>query len=221
MKPVNYRNFKLSLLNTKEYRHIYLLLFWPLFGIIFYSQELLIPMNFHTVYSPLDDLIPFCELFMIPYLFWFIFLVWVMVYGFFFDVPTFKKYMYFLMITYTITILIYFIYPTKQELRPQEFARDNFLVDIVRAYHGFDTNTNVCPSLHCMGSFTSAFAAIHSKRYSTLGWRIFFLGTAFLISASTVFVKQHSIIDVIWALVICFIVYPFVFLIKPSKRKAQ
>lgn len=211
MKPVNYKNFKLRLLNTKEYKHVYLLLFWPVYLFGFIALERLVPLNFHTVYSPLDDLIPFCEVFIIPYFLWYAFIVWVLAYGLFFDTPTFKKNMYFFIVTFSLTLLTYLIYPTKQELRPQEFLRDNIFVDIVRGCYAVDTNTNVCPSLHCIGSFVTAFSAINSRRYSTVKWKIFFILSAFLISFSTVFVKQHSIIDVFWGIAISFIVYPFIF----------
>lgn len=213
MNP-NYRNFRLNKLNTPEFRHVWLLLFWPAFGIIFYSLERFIPLDFKPIYCPLDDMIPFNEFFLIPYLYWFIFIFWIIIYSFFFDVPTFKKYMYYLMVTYTITCIIYILYPNKQELRPTEFVRDNFFVTFMKGFYKFDTNTNVCPSLHVVGSFAVAFAAWNSKRYSTVFWRIFFMVSAVWISSSTVFLKQHSIIDVIVALILCFAAYPIVFMRK-------
>ena len=219
MKPVNYRNFRLNKLNTPEYKHIWLLLFWPLFGIAFYTFELVLPLDFNPVYCFIDDYIPFCEFFVFPYLYWFIFIVWMLIYSFFFDVPTFKKYMYFTIITYSLTMLIYLIYPTEQNLRPAEFERNNFLVDFMKGFYIFDTNTNVCPSLHVIGSYSVAFAAWHSERYKTLFWRIFFMISAALISISTVFLKQHSIIDVFTGLILVFAIYPFVFRKKNKPKK--
>lgn len=221
MKPIDYRQFRLNKLNTPEFRHVWLLLFWPAFGLMFLLLERFIPLDFQPVYCPLDDLIPFNEFFLIPYFYWFVFIVWILVYSFFFDIPTFKRYMYYLIITYSVTCLIYLLFPTEQQLRPTEFERDNLFVTIMKNFYEFDTNTNVCPSLHVLGSFAVAFAAWNSKKYSTVFWRIFFMASAVWISSSTVFLKQHSIIDVIIALILAFAAYPLVYMRKKDKKIKQ
>ena len=201
---VDYRKLRFSNLNSPEFRHLWLLLFWGVFGICFVSLERLIPRtDYHVMWCPLDDRIPFCEWFLIPYLFWFVFLVGMHAYLLLFDTAAFRRFMYYIMITYTVTALVYIFYPTCQNLRPTEFARDNGLVRFMQAFYQFDTNTNVCPSLHVVGSMAVAFGAWDTKRFQTTGWRIAFMGTALLISVATVFVKQHSVLDVIWAFVLC------------------
>ena len=222
----NYREFKLSKLNTPEFSHIKLLIYWPLYGIAFLILERFLNVEYNPVYCQLDDWIPFCEYFVIPYYFWFIFLIGIQVYGFFFDVKAFKDYMYYTILTYTLTVVIYIIYPTSQQLRPTEFARDNVFTDIVSFLYGFDTNTNVCPSLHVIGSFAVYFAARKSKAFSGPGWRIAFFVMTVLISISTVFLKQHSVLDIFWAIILCAVCYPVVFerekirtMIKQYKEK--
>lgn len=207
----NYREFKLSKLNTPEFSHIKLLLYWPIYGIVFMALERFLNVEYNPVYCRLDDMVPFCEVFVIPYYFWFAFLIGIQIYGFFYDVKAFKDYMYFTILTYTMTVIVYLIYPTSQNLRPTEFARDNIFTDIVQMLYNFDTNTNVCPSLHVIGSFAVYFAARKSKVFSGLGWRIAFFVATVLISISTVFLKQHSVLDIFWALVLCGVCYPFVF----------
>lgn len=208
---LNYREFKLSKLNTPEFSHIKLLLYWPLYGIAFMTLERVMNFQYNPVYCSLDDMIPFCEYFVIPYYFWFVFLIGIQVYGFFYDIKAFKDYMYFTILTYTLTLIIYIIYPTCQNLRPQGFARDNIFTDVVRFLYGFDTNTNVCPSLHVIGSFAVYFAARRSKAFSGMAWRVAFFVSAVIISISTVFLKQHSVLDIFWALIVCGVCYPVVF----------
>ena len=208
---IDYRKLRLNNLNSPQFRHLYLLLFWAVFGVFFLAVERLIPRTYHPVWCQLDDLIPFCEWFFIPYMFWFVFLVGMLAYTLFFDVPAFKRMMYFVMITYGVTMIVYLVYPTCQELRPTEFPRDNFLTRFAAWFYAFDTNTNVCPSLHCVGSLAVAFAAWDTKRFSSRGWKAAFMGMAVLISVSTVFVKQHSVIDVMWAYVLCFGAYALVY----------
>jgi len=164
------------------------------------------------MYSPLDDLIPFFEGFVIPYMFWFVYLIGMHLYTLLYDIEAFKKMMKFIIITYTVTILIYLIWPTCQELRPMEFERDNFLTRFMSGFYQFDTNTNVCPSIHVIGSLAVLFASYHCKGTARFGWKIAFTVTGILICVSTVFLKQHSIIDVIAALPICAIAYCICFI---------
>ena len=217
---VDYRKLRLHNLNSSEFRHLWLLLFWPVFGILFAMVEKDVFNPVYTpVWCPLDDRIPFCEWFLIPYLFWFVFLVGMHLYLLLFDVPAFRRFMYYIMITYGVTMAIYLIYPTCQELRPEEFARDNFLTRFMAAFYAFDTNTNVCPSIHVEGSIAVALAAWDTPRFQTPLWRTVFMGTALLISVATVFVKQHSVLDVFWALVLCAAAWVVVYGILEAKAK--
>ena len=163
----------------------------------------------------------FVYLFVFPYYFWFVFLVGIHLYTLFFDIPAFKKLMYFIIITYTITTVIYIFYPTKQELRPTEFVRDNFCVDIVKALYDFDTNTNVCPSLHVIGSFAVYFTTLYCKPLRTPLWQAILVILTVLISISTVFLKQHSIIDIIAALAVCTAAFPFAYILPDRIKKRK
>ncbi len=208
-EAVDYRQFRLRRLNTPAFSHLKLLLFWPVFGLLFALVERGgLPVTYHPVHVPLDDVIPFCEYFLIPYLFWFVFLGGMIAYTLFFDVPAFRRMMRFVILTYSVTMLIYLTYPTCQELRPTVFARENGLTRFVRWFYGFDTNTNVCPSIHVIGSIAVVAGAWRSRRFSTPGWKIAFSLVAALISISTVFLKQHSIVDVAAALPLCAVAWP-------------
>ena len=72
---VDYRELNLHTLNDPRYSPLKLLLFWPSFGIVFFILERVwICDNYHMMFCPLDDHIPFCEWFVIPYFFWFVFI---------------------------------------------------------------------------------------------------------------------------------------------------
>ena len=200
---------------------IMILLFWPVFGTIFSCMEKVDPERCHTVYCFLDDKIPFCEYFIIPYYFWFVFLFGMIVYGFLWDYAAFKNYMKFTMITYIVTIIIYLVYPTAQSLRPDAFENNSIFTQIVKRAYSVDTNTNVCPSIHVLGSMAVYFAARKSKAFGSLPWRIAFFVTAVLITLSTLFVKQHSVIDIVAAIILGLIVYPFVYSAKKGNFKLK
>lgn len=209
-----YRDLRLSNLNTTRYRHVFLLLFWPLYGIAFSLVELWQDRDFTVVYWPgVDDVIPFCEWFAIPYMFWFVFLVGMIGFTLLFDIAAFRKTMYFITITYTVTIIVYLIWPTAQELRPDIAAlgRDNFLTRFMADFYEFDTNTNVCPSIHVLGSVAVLFGSWYCKYFKSVPWQIFFWVWTVLICLSTVFLKQHSAVDVLPAILLSVLAYPFAF----------
>ena len=76
ISPVSYyRNLRLHNLSSQKYRHLFLLIFWPVFGLLFAYVEKHYPVEYYTpMHSVLDNFIPFFEWFVIPYLFWFVYL---------------------------------------------------------------------------------------------------------------------------------------------------
>lgn len=210
---IDYRSFRLYKLNTPQFCHLKLLLFWPAFSLVFFYLERLRPLtHYYPVHCFLDDLIPFCEYFAIPYLFWFVFVAGMLLYTLLFDVPAFRRMMWFIIITYSAALVVYFLFPNCQLLRPAAFERDNIFTRFMAHFYVFDTNTNVCPSIHVIGSMAAMYTGWHARGLSTRPWRVFFTVSAVLISLSTVFLKQHSILDVLAALPICVLAYWLVFL---------
>ena len=219
---IDYRKLRPSNLCSPEFSHLLLLLYWPLYGIAFFLVETLRPVaDCAVMWIPLDDRIPFNEWFMIPYLFWFVFLVGMIGYLLLVDARAFRRLMYFIMVTYTATIVVYLFYPTCQNLRPDSFARDNIMTRIIERFYAFDTNTNVCPSIHVIGSLAVAFGAWDTPRFRKWHWKLAFFAMALLISFSTVFVKQHSIVDVLWAFAVCLIGYLSVYTVPDGVRKRR
>lgn len=211
-KEVDLKNFELKKLNTPEYKHLKYLIFWPIFLILFFILERVwIRDYYYPVSSVLDDYIPFCEYFLIPYLFWFVYLVLIHIYTGIYDVKSFEVMMQFIIISYLMSLFIYIIFPNCQELRPLNVERDNIFTRFLKYFYQFDTNTNVCPSIHVVGSVGVMLAAWHSKDFHTTGWRILFAVVTFLISVSTLFIKQHSIVDAFAAIPVCIITYIFTY----------
>lgn len=220
----NYFRLRVHNLNSDEFRHLKLLLYWPAFGILFYLAEQVIPLEAcHEVYCRLDDYIPFVEYFVIPYVFWYVYLIGMHVYTLLYDVDAFRRLMKFIMITYTITLVIYILWPNCQMLRPSVFERDNLFTRFMEGFYTFDTNTNVCPSLHVAGSLAVCFTSWHCRGLndtSSFSGKIIrhsFNIAAILISVSTVFLKQHSVIDIAAAVVLCVPAYWYCFRRKSDK----
>lgn len=228
---IYYKDLRFYTLGSPRYRHLLLLLFWPAFGALFMIMERLLPLLweawtgkplvYYVMEGWLDAQIPFCELFVIPYYFWFVFLIGMLFYGLFFDLQAFRNYMHFVILTYSAAAVIYILFPNMQALRPTELPRDNLLADVVRGLYEFDTNTNVCPSIHVLGAVAVCLSGLHSTRLRSAGWRLFFILSALLICLSTVFLKQHSVIDIYVALALSAVVYPVVFVLPKRRRQAE
>lgn len=201
---VNYGEFRPDLIHTDQYKHLKLLLFWPVYALGFILLE-----NFvngeqcHVIHCPLDDRIPFCEWFLIPYVFWYFCLFGISVYTLLYDVSVFRKFMKYLMLTTGAAFVVYILYPSRQELRPQIFFRENVLTAVVKTLYHVDTNTNVFPSLHVMHAFAILSAGLRAKGLEQDVWKWFFGITTVLVCLSTVFLKQHSILDGVFALPVC------------------
>jgi len=226
----DYRKLRFNNITSPQFKHILLLIYWPIYGLVFWFLErgvtfLGIEPEYTPIVTDFDAKIPFCEYFMIPYLLWFVYLVWIHIYTALADTEQFKKLMYFIMLTYSVTVIVFILFPNKQDLRPTVFPRDNFLTDWVKGFYNHDTNTNVCPSLHVIGSFAVLFTSWNTKGLNTTFIRIVNIILTMFISMSTVFLKQHSIIDIYAALIVCFAALPAAYIlpdkIASKKHKKQ
>ena len=149
--------------------------------------------------SSLDDKIPFCEYFIIPYLLWFLYIAVTVGYFLFFNENTteFWSLILNLAIGMTLFLIVSYVYPNGLNIRPTEFTNDSVFTRMVQFLYRTDTPTNVLPSIHVYNS-VAAFSAIHTcknlQKHKGIRTGSFILTT--LIVLSTMFLKQHSIADV-------------------------
>lgn len=223
-KPVvDYRQFRFSKIKDPQFSHLLLLLGWVGYFVLYFVTENFIPVeNCYIVHSKLDDMIPFCEIFVIPYVFWYALVFGSLLYFLLYNVDSFKKLSTFIIITQVIAMTIYILFPNMQDLRPTEFVRDNIFTKAVGFLYSFDTNTNVCPSLHV--GYSIALASVWLKeKDARISWKVFVVIAVILICLSTAFIKQHSVIDAFVAIPMCmiaeWIVYGKAYWLKKMKRK--
>ena len=215
---VDYRQFRISELRTPKYSHLILLVGWIIYFAAYFLTENLIPVEkCHVIHSPLDDIIPFCEWFLIPYVFWYFLIVFSLGWFALYDVDSFKKLQTYIMITQAVAVIIYIVYPNCQNLRPTEFPRDNFLTRCVGLLYSLDTNTGVCPSLHCAYSIGIASVWLRVKNVSAW-WKIFVTVACTTICLSTMFIKQHSAADFFAAIPVCLLAEILVFKVFYRKK---
>lgn len=200
---VDYRKFRLSKINDPQFSHLKYLLGWIGYFALYLITENFIPAEkCYVMHSTLDDMIPFCEIFVIPYVFWYLLIAITLVYLALYNIDGFKRFQSFIIITQVVAMTIYIIFPNMQDLRPAEFPRDNVLTSIVNLLYTADTCTNVCPSLHVGYSIGIASAWLKEKDVSKW-WKLFIIIAVILICMSTAFIKQHSVLDGFAAIPMC------------------
>ncbi len=221
-KPVvDYRKLRLSNITSPEYSHLLLLLGWVGYFILYALTENLIPVeDCYPVHSRLDDLIPFHEGFALAYVFWYVLIVVSLVYFLLYNVQNFRNLQTYIIITQAVAMVIYIVFPTRQDLRPEEFPRDNILSALMGVIYSFDTNTGVCPSLHVAYSLGIASTWLR-ERSACLAWKIFVVVAVVLICLSVAFVKQHSVVDIYAAIPVCILAEYLVFFRKKKVRLSQ
>ncbi len=211
-KPVvDYRKLRLSNITSPQYRHLLLLLGWVVYFCLYFLTENLIPAeNCYPVWCKLDDIIPFNEFFVIFYVGWYVLIVLSLGYFLLYSVESFKGLQTYIMITQALAMVCYIAFPTRQDLRPEAFPRENFLTWIMGIIYQFDTNTGVCPSLHVAYSIGIASAWLKEK---SAAWYVKALVTLFVIGVclSVAFTKQHSVVDIFAALPVCAVAEIFAF----------
>ncbi len=204
-----------------ERKYAWWALFVPIYLAVFFLIELYIDGSepYWVSYAPLDDLIPFIDVFVIPYYFWYPLLVAVGLYGLFKEGEAFKRYMLLLCITFFAAQIFFVILPNGQDLRPEYFENDNVFTQLIGAIYSVDTNTNVFPSIHVIGALVAFIGVLDFKTLKHRKFVCIFTGIiAVLISLSTVFIKQHSILDIAGGIVFTLVGYVIVYILLQRKR---
>ena len=204
---------------VKKYPYIWAVSYFIVYMIWFVWLESRANEPYHVIHFPLDDYIPFCEYFIIPYLLWFAYIAVVYVWMFLHDRKQFFRYISFIYTGMTLFLIISTIYPNGHLLRPLEFDRDNIFIKLVCFIYWADTSTNILPSIHVFNSIGAHMAVMHSPELLQKKWTVR-LSRILCVSIilSTMFIKQHSCIDVIFGIllgvIINYIVYHTCFLVK-------
>lgn len=205
----------------QERKHIVYLLYIALYLPIFMLEEKYLHTGYLVSYLPLDSKIPFCEWFAIPYYLWEPYLFFTGFYLFYTHEENFKDFMRFLGWSFFTVVIIYAIFPNGQNLRPTNFAHDNFCVDIVKWTYATDSNTNVCPSLHVVGTMTAVIALWRIRSPKHMGWQVVSVTLAVFICLSTVFIKQHSILDIFAGVALSILFYFIIYHWRPARLAAK
>lgn len=209
-----------------EHKHVWLFLAAPVYFASFFLVERVIGNDhgFLSMLLPVDRLIPFWEWAIFPYILWYPFMIAMAFCLYFTDARAFKRYMLFFIIGFFSTVAFCFIVPngTAADFRPDTDAlgRNNIATWLLNDFiWKNDTYTNVMPSLHVVGTMMVVFGFFDSKFKKNKALAALIIVLAAAIIGSTVFVKQHAILDVIVGGVYSAVLYVLIYVV--IKRRAD
>lgn len=207
---------------AQNYKHLLLQLYWFLYLPWFAHLERTVTTKFRVIHVPLDDYIPFCEYFIVPYLLWFAYIAAGIGY---FALKNKQEYFNLCKILFfgmTVFLIVSTICPNGHQLRPTTFTRDNIFVDMVQLLYANDTATNLFPSIHVYNSLAINSVIWRCEDFKEKPYIRY--GSAILASSivlATMFLKQHSVFDVITGIALATFTIAFVYRHQASDSKAM
>lgn len=188
---------------VKKYGHAGWFLLYSIFYLIAFSViEKAGHVHFHIIHTWIDEQIPFCRFFIVPYYLWFGYIGFGVAW-FILRCENRREYyklIAMLMTGMTIFIVVSVVYPNKLMLRPSEIPQNDIFAMLCRTLYASDTPTNVLPSIHVFNSMAMCYAVNGNRQLRKKKWII--AGSnilAALIVMATMFLKQHSVLDVLSA----------------------
>lgn len=201
---------------------MYLFIYLPWF---LYIENTITPdlSTIHIMHCSLDDVIPFCEYFIIPYISWFLYIavacMLVLLKG---TDSEYVKLGISLILGMSLSLTICMIYPNGLNLRPDEFPRQNIFSHLVSLIYSSDTSTNVFPSIHVFNSLAIHISISKLKALENYKWvKNSSLILCILICLSTVFLKQHSVLDVLGATILTLVLYIAIYVLDYTRIFAK
>lgn len=203
-------------INFKElfWKHRYLLLqaYWLIYLPWFAYLERTVTSHFHVIHMELDDKIPFISVFAIPYFLWFGYVAVAFCYTYLHDKQEYLRACGFLFTGMTIFLIVSTVYPNGHYMRYGVTLGSGVFDQMVRWLWETDTATNLFPSIHVFNSIGAHIALTRSENLrdnKVVKYTSFTLMCSIILA--TVFVKQHSVFDVMTALLMALVLYPIAY----------
>ena len=169
----------------------------------------------------IDDKIPVIEWFSIPYLYWYAYVFIILLYFAIVNSKVYYKLIFSILFGMSISYIIFLFFPT-QIVRP-EVLGDNVFGIILGLIYSSDNVYNCLPSIHVLNTlFASSFFVIYNRR--KVVYVLFAVVSSVMIILSTVFIKQHYVLDVLTSVVLyvpIFIFFNKVFIFDNLSEKVK
>lgn len=221
MRPIIRKAFDVVRGFVATHKYAWLVLYFPVYVLAFFIIEQNTPTEGYWVTDlPIDEHIPFVPGFAVFYIIWYPLFAAVGIPTLIKDGAAFKRWMVYLMITLSGTLVFDVLVPNGQHLRPENVEIDGLGTWIMSIIWAADTPTNVFPSMHVLGCLGDIACCFDSKLFKP--WmRAVITILCVLCMASTVLVKQHAFIDTVGAAAVAAAVLLIVYRSRLAHRPAR
>jgi len=208
----------LKKVDWKKYAPLLLMLMFPVLGWMYALTNNIDNQEVYSLATTADEAIPFLKWFALPYSVW-IFYIYVCLFYFFKkDVNVYYRNL----MTYAISALLcYLIYSVFQTTvaRPPVIGDDPFSM-LMRYIYNRDQPFNCFPSIHCFSSYM-VMRAVWTSSFRNKWNLTLITGMSTLIILSTLFVKQHVIMDVLGAIFLVEVVTAAIIVVERRARLSR
>ena len=180
-----------------------LMLLIPLINLI-YSSLNSSARGVHSLVTDIDKSVPFIKSFAIPYILWAPFILITLIYLCFRNREVYYRVIICLIIGLMICFLTYYFFQTAVP-RPQLQGNDIF-TNLVRYIYNIDNPFNCFPSIHVFTSYILIKGTMSCGKKVSIDSIIITL-IASMIILSTQFIKQHVVMDLIFAILLGNVLY--------------
>mgnify|MGYP000212875568 CR=1 FL=1 len=206
----------------RKYGHVWMLSYAFIYIPWFTRLQENINKPYHVMHTALDDMIPFEEIFIVPYLMWFLYVAATIAFFFFRNRDDYYRLCTFLFTGMTISLLVCTLFPNGTDFRPAIDPDKNIFCYLVSRLWSIDPCINVFPSIHVYNSVGVHIAVCHSEELKKHPMIVRASGILMvLICLATMFLKQHSVIDVVGALLMASVIYPIAYAPEAEKKKVR
>jgi membrane-associated phospholipid phosphatase len=205
MKLIN--SAKIYFISNKDlfFKKILFLLLIPVSGLAYFVANKVNNLRFvdtkpFIFIFPIDNLISFNKLFIIPYFYWYFYVAATLLILFFHkDSKFFFKQVLSMASGVLLSVVIYLAFPT--HVPRSELIGVDILTEMVRNIYQIDPPYNCFPSMHVLYAFICCWYLLIFKRIS-IWFDILNVASFVIISLSTVYTKQHYTPDILGGVIV-------------------
>jgi membrane-associated phospholipid phosphatase len=202
----------------KKYAHLLAVLTIALQGLIYLLISSLVSRSGIPIAGAVDDRIPYVSWFVISYMAWMLVLYLSFIYLGLTNRSLYWRTILAYNAAVTVSNLIFIAFPTTM---PRPDIQGNDIFDrLVLFIYNHDHPVNCFPSIHCLTTYLLFITMIRHKLFS-FGRRVLISVFLWSIIASTVFIKQHALVDMIGGIALAEITYRAVHRLMDKRQKAQ
>ncbi|HAQ07332.1 MAG TPA: phosphoesterase [Bacillus bacterium] len=191
----------------KKIHYLLLLLVFPILGLV-YKILNNHPRDAQILSTKFDASIPFISIFIVPYIFWYVFILGYLIYFWYKDSTVYLKTLTVIVIGELACFVVYFFFQTTVP-RPV-LSGDGIFIDLVRMIYSHDQPYNAFPSIHVLTTFAIILGNLNIRKNHPFH-SLFVPVMGSLIIISTLFVKQHYILDMFGSMFLTSFIYGIVF----------